>query len=66
MMLIEVWEMCEKYLRDNKYDGLFNDTLECACVVTDLAPCGDIQDDCAAGYIKPCHCGEHDYHIEER
>ena len=36
----------------NGYAGLFNCHSECACIVTDLAPCGSIGLDCQAGYYQ--------------
>lgn len=53
-------------LRARGYDGLFSD--ECGCSVDDLAPCGEIQFDCEAGYRhEGCStgCGEGcDFHIK--
>jgi hypothetical protein len=51
-----VKEIVEKYLRDNKFDGLFTDG--CGCVVDDLAPCGNIRKKCKAGYKGLCTCGD--------
>ena len=45
-----VLEIVEKYLRDNGYDGLYLPG-ECACKIGDLAPCGEINEDCRAGVI---------------
>lgn len=40
----------KEYLRDNKFDGLFNEE-KCACVLENLMPCGEPDVFyCAAGY----------------
>ena len=48
------------------YDGLYAANGECACDTSDLAPCGEMQQDCIAGHKAPCPstCGEHDWHIQ--
>ncbi len=53
------------WLKNNHYDGLFNDDLDCACERTYLAPCEGIQRGCRPGYKTTCECGDHDWHIEE-
>lgn len=41
------------WLRTNGYDGLLNDSAECACKHEDIAPCGYINgEDCLAGYLR--------------
>jgi len=61
-------EMIESHLRENGFDGLYNDA-ECACELGDLFPCNEIFPDCMAGYKSPCtgiHCGadgDCDFHI---
>lgn len=45
-----VLEMVERTLRTNGYDGLFNESGECACLVTDLEPCGNMSSECEAGF----------------
>lgn len=57
-----VREILKNYLKENRYDGLQFDA-ECACVIEDLAPCGNSWEACEPGYLQPCDCGEHDYHI---
>ncbi len=53
----------QQYLKDNGYDGLFYPG-ECACKVDDLIPCNaDCYMDCEPGYVTPCNCGDHDFHI---
>jgi len=59
-----VTEIVAEYLREHGYDGLCANEGECACEIGDLAPCGEMQDDCWAGHKLPCDCGEgHDWHI---
>jgi len=56
---MEVKEIVDQFLKREGYDGLYSEGLECSCVVGDLAPCGNIQEDCRAGYKIPgCSCGE--------
>ena len=56
-------EIIEKYLRDNGFDGLYNED-DCACSLDDLVTCGDILIDCEAGHRVPCDCGRsHNFHI---
>ncbi|MCK4827882.1 hypothetical protein KA005_69780, partial [bacterium] len=50
---MECSEIVEKYLKENKYHGLFNVDYECACAVIDLGPCNEgIKADCSTGYIQ--------------
>ena len=47
------------WLKENGYDGLFNDGLfnvvgECACKLDDLMPCGEPGTECQPGYLAPC------------
>ena len=49
-----VREIVEKYLKENKFDGLFNGEGQCACELSDLIPCGN--DD-----IMTCQCGYKHY-----
>ena len=58
-------EIVRLYLVSNGLDGLYSKDGECACEHTDLAPCGEMQQDCIAGHKVPCppDCGEHDWHI---
>lgn len=46
------------FLREHRYDGLFNADAGCGCLLSDLAPCGEMLADCKAGYKMPCTCGE--------
>ena len=63
---MNVLRIVEQYLRANDYDGLFNEHAECACLVADLAPCGQIGGDCQPGYRAPCDCGDHDFHVRAK
>jgi len=49
-MTPDVITIVEQHLTANGYDGLFNSDADCACVTSDLAPCGQIGHDCRAGY----------------
>ncbi|MGA1846871.1 hypothetical protein [Deferribacter abyssi] len=42
-----------KYLKENGYDGLFDEVLECGCRIGDLMPCYNPQN-CSPGRIKDC------------
>ena len=44
------------------YDGLFGDW-DCACSLDDLMPCDEPRPSCEAGYLAPCDCGEHEFHV---
>ena len=62
-----VKEIVEKYLKDNKYDGLYAEST-CACVITDLMPCCDACFSCEPGYLQErqgeSDClPEHDFYI---
>jgi len=55
MVLIEI---VEKHLKENGYDGLFNDD-QCGCAIgKDFMPCDQPSQDCEPGYLQPCDCGE--------
>lgn len=47
-----VKEIVKEYLKVNGFTGLHSDG--CGCTVDDLAPCGEIIDDCEAGYRREC------------
>lgn len=49
---IEVIDIIEEYLYENKYDGLCNEG--CGCSKDNLAPCGEIQGDCMPAYKWIC------------
>lgn len=54
-------EIIEKHLKDNGFDGLASD--ECGCLVGDLCPCQLDPMGCEPGYLAPCNCGDHEWHI---
>ena len=62
----ELREIVSAYLAEHGFDGLFDLDGECACAIDDLFPCGNPTMNCAAGYEKPCDCGDHDWHIGPR
>lgn len=63
MTTLTVLQIVEDRLRADGFDGLTHCDGECACLIADLAPCGEIGGNCEAGYRVPCECGDHDYHI---
>lgn len=61
--LMDIYMITEKYILDNKYDGLYNPGV-CACEIGNLMPCGEPDvNDCMPGYKTTggnCEC---DFHI---
>ena len=53
-----VKEIIGKWLKENGYDGLYDEG-GCACTTEDIAPCGYIGMDCIAGYLQE-GCGRCD------
>ena len=47
-----------KFLEENGYDGLYDESGECGCKKDDLIPCGDYCGDCKPGYI---YLGDDEY-----
>ena len=47
---MELHEILKEWLKDNGYDGLVDDELECVCDLNDLMPCGQPSVHCEAGY----------------
>lgn len=45
-----VKEIVAEYLKSKKYDGLVLPDAECGCSLDDFIPCGEISDECQAGY----------------
>jgi len=45
-------EICEDFLRENGFDGLFKD--ECGCRLGDLMPCCEPSPACEPGYLQDC------------
>ena len=62
-----VKEIVKKYLEDNGYSGLYEESGECGCELLDLAPCGDMMERCHAGYKVKCteECSNWHEFIEE-
>ncbi len=65
-----VREMVRAYLDGMGFDGLYSADAECGCKLDDLAPCGEMSPECAAGYLHPVGCpceicadGEDTWHI---
>ena len=59
-----VIDIIKQYLVDNDYDGLYNDEIDCACEVSDLAPCCEIsKGECTSGYKHKL--GDYDFTIKE-
>jgi len=60
---MNVKEIVSEYLKTNKFDGLVWSGDLCGCLLEDLAPCGQISDDCEAGHRQnidasaDCDCG---------
>jgi len=46
----DLHDLVHNALVDGGFDGLFNVHEPCACLIGDLAPCGQFQDSCEAGY----------------
>jgi len=62
-----VLKMVEQSLRAGGYDGLYQPDC-CACLLDDLAPCGDMSPNCEAGYKTDgcgdgCDIGPCDFHV---
>lgn len=57
-----VMDLIIKALEDGGYDGLYSSS-ECACLLSDLMPCGECCCNCSPGYLAECDCGDHDFHI---
>jgi|GEM_PF-880554 len=43
-----------KFLEESEFDGLYNEDGECACVLDDLAPCGEMSEMCRLSYKNNC------------
>lgn len=59
---LDAQSIVEAWLVEYGYDGLFQPG-ECACKVGNLFSCGGPCGECQPGYLKPCDCGDHDYHV---
>lgn len=60
---VDVTDILTEYLTDKGYHGLFNHEGECACLINDLGACENLYQNCTAGWLSPCDCGQHDWHI---
>ncbi len=58
-----VIEIIKQYLVENEYDGLYNEDIDCACELSDLAPCGQTMAECTSGYKHKL--GDYDFTIKE-
>jgi len=58
---MNIKEIVEKYLTDNGLDWLCMPDMDCACLVRDLMPCGEIYCQCQAGKLV-CGIATNDYH----
>ena len=45
-----VQELTAQWLKDNGYDGLYNDD-DCGCTLDDFVPCGHLDSECRAGHV---------------
>lgn len=45
--------MVSDRLRADGFDGLVSEDRDCGCVLGDLAPCGEIREDCEAAHRQP-------------
>jgi hypothetical protein len=61
--MMDVIEIVDGFLSIHGYDGLYSGV--CACAVGDLAPCGQIDGSCMAGY-KHVHSKTGDSIISSR
>ena len=69
-----VLDIVVAHLEDHGCTGLHNPSEECACMLPDIAPCGEMKGECVPGvaYYCPeneggeeCPCGgEYDFHVE--
>lgn len=60
---VDVGMIVAEYLEKHGYDGLCDSDGECACLKSDLAPCGEVRMDCQAGWLTPCDDADGDFCI---
>lgn len=67
---IDVRGIVFDWLTEHGYDGLANPDAECGCLLSDLAPCGGMLDECRPGRkiaVDKCRCDldpvGHDWHV---
>lgn len=53
-----VIDMLVVFMKENGYDGLFQENGVCACKLGDLIPCQCDFSNCRFGYLSECDCGE--------
>ena len=58
---MNVTSMVKFFLRQEGYDGLYDDGGECACEIADIAPCGSMKETCLAGYRYWCEDSDCEY-----
>lgn len=52
---MDVREIVKEWLKQHGYDGLYNTSGECACIIDDLFPCfSETTCFCKPGYYIPC------------
>ena len=59
----DVYDIVCDWLESHGYDGLYCPG-ECACKLSDLAPCSEMSQDCQPGYVVGC-TSECDHFIDE-
>lgn len=57
-------EIVQKYLTENKYDGLTLPDYDCGCGINDLMPCGEINENCKVA--KKVSCSECNLPADQR
>ena len=58
----DVKGIIKAYLKMEGFDGLCNTAVECACLLSDLAPCGNMSEECKPGHKTECRCGMRSQH----
>lgn len=48
-----VKDIVKEYLKENGYDGLYNEAGDCACKLDNLFVCDQVGTECSAGYLQP-------------
>jgi hypothetical protein len=60
---MKIRDIVIKYLKENNFDGLYNEEEDCACLIDNIGVCEDLYPDCIAGWKVSCDCDEHNWHI---
>lgn len=59
-----VTEIIKDWLKEHDFDGLYSVESQCGCAIEELSICGEIYQDCRAGYKAKIGSGsEDDYGI---